>query len=264
MLSNMKTLLSTILALGLGPAGSMAAEPPHPSPTSRCAPIAWLGIQVAKPDPSITAHLPTLPLGIGFLVTSSDPAGPAQAAGVAALDIISKLNDQWLVNESQLAALLRLQSPGDSVQLAGFRHGKPIEFTVTLGTAPAQKSPDLARLIDASILPAPELSVPMRIVHVNEKVASYSTEEGHLQVAKTPQGYHIRITGPDGNDIYQGNMAEDGSLSGLADHWTRRVLALRRGLDHQLASQASSMASNSPQLPPDSRQISAVPQPSER
>jgi len=264
MLSNMKTLLSTILALGLGAPGMMATEPPNPAPTTGCPPVAWLGIQVAKPDPSITAHLPTLPLGIGFLVTSADPAGPSQSAGIAPLDIISKLNDQWLVNESQLAALLRLQSPGDSIQLAGFRHGKPIEFTVTLGTAPQHNSPDLARLIDASILPSPELSVPMRIVRVNEKVASYSTEEGHVQVAKTSQGYRVRITGPDGNDIYQGNMSEDGSLSGLADQWTRRVLALRRGLDHQLASHASGMASISPPLPTASRQMTSAPEPSER
>lgn len=212
--------------------------------------MAWLGVQVAKPDPSITAHLPDLPQGIGFLVTSVDKGGPAEKAGLAAFDVIWKFDGQLLVNESQLAALLRLRAPGDTVALSGFRRGRATDFTVSLGKAPERDAQAVASLIDASLLPAAEQAVPMRVVRLNEKIASYSTDEGHVHVSKSKDGYQVSIIGRDGTEIYQGEMAADGSIAGLSTNWVKRVHALRRGLDHQLAAQAAEMAARPRVLPP--------------
>lgn len=223
------------------------------------APTAWLGVQVAKPDPSITVHLPDLPPGIGFLVTSVDKDGPAEKAGLAAFDVIWKLDGQLLVNESQLAALLRLRAPGDAVPLSGFRRGRVTEFTITLGKAPERDAQAVANLIDSSLLPAAEQSSPMRVVRLNEKVASYSTDEGHVHVSKGKDGYQVSIIALDGTEIYQGGMAADGSMPGLASNWVKRVHALRRGLDHQLAAQAAEMAARPRVMSPSAPQSVVMP-----
>jgi hypothetical protein len=240
--------------------GLMAQSPEAPPAAVVSAPVAWLGVQVAKPDASITSHLPDLLPGIGFLVTSVDKEGPADQAGLMAFDVIAKFDGQLLVNESQLAALLRLRSPGDSVQLTGFRRGQSTEFTVVLGKAPDRSTHEMAGLIDDSLLPSAEQSVPMRVVRVNEKVASYSTEEGQVHVSKSNDGYQVSITGPDGQKIYQGEMSAEGTIPALSDNWVRRVHALRRGLDHQLAAQASRMASNPRVIPPGAPQMVPMPQ----
>lgn len=247
----MKSIFHAGFALMLGMPGLLWAQPTETEPAVISAPAAWLGVQVAKPGPSIVAHLPDLLPGIGFLVTSVDKDGPAAKAGLSAFDVIWKLDGQYLVNESQLAALLRLRSPGDEVVLSAFRSGQATEFRVTLGKSPERDSPELARLIDSSLLPDTEQSVPMRVVRVNEKVASYSTDEGQLHVTKSDSGYQVRINGPDGKNIYQGEMAADGTIAGLSESWVRRVHALRRGLDHQLASQKSQMAARPRVITPE-------------
>ena len=71
------------------------------------------------------------------MVKSIDDGGPAQAAGLTEFDLLWKIGDQMLVNEAQLATLLRLSKPGEEVILAGFRGGKPLEVKLKLGEAPA-------------------------------------------------------------------------------------------------------------------------------
>ncbi len=256
----MKTFLRAGISLLFGMAPLLVAQSSESSAPIVAAPVAWLGVQVAKPDPSITAHLPDLLPGIGFLVTSVDKDGPAEKAGLVAFDVIWKFDGQLLVNESQLAALLRLRSPGDDVKISGFRRGQASEFTVSLGKAPERDSREMANLIDASLLPAAEQSIPMRVVRVNQKVASYSTDEGQVHVSKSNDGYQVRIAGPDGRDIYQGEMSADGTIVGLSDNWVRRVHALRRGLDHQLAAQMSQMAERPRVMSPAAPQMGAMPE----
>ncbi len=80
-----------LLAGGRGHAQSQDTTPEVVPP-----PQAWLGVQLAKPEPSMVAHLPDLPKGMGFLVSSVDRGGPADQAGVATFDVIWKLDDQML------------------------------------------------------------------------------------------------------------------------------------------------------------------------
>jgi S1-C subfamily serine protease len=105
------------------------------------APQAWLGLRVAKPDEAITVHVPSIPPGVGFVVKSIDPGGPAQAAGLLELDLLWKFGDQMLVNEAQLATLLRLEKPGAEVVISGFRGGKPLEVKLKLGQTPVLNKP---------------------------------------------------------------------------------------------------------------------------
>ena len=71
------------------------------------------------------------------MVRSIEKGGPAEAAGLKELDVLWKIGDQMLVNEGQLAALLRLSKPGDEIVLSGFRARQAdLEVKLKLGEAP--------------------------------------------------------------------------------------------------------------------------------
>lgn len=225
-------LVGRTLLLADEPAGS---RPQPPSPPSKLPqpPQAWLGLQVAKPDVTITAHLPSLPPGMGFVIKSLDKGGPAAAAGLQELDLLVKLGDQMLVNEGQLAALLRLTKPSEEIVLSGFRAGQPLQVKLKLGEAPLVKRPFPVDLVDSVILPG-ECGGPMRVVNVADRRATYATDEGRAVVQRDGEIHTVIIHGPKEELIYEGDLPADGSLDKIPERWRRRVNALRRGLDHAL------------------------------
>lgn len=232
----MKSLL--VIALLIAWPLSFAGQPMDiknpPPPIKALQPAsAWLGLQVAKPDVTTTTHLPTLPPGIGFVIRSLDVGGPAQIAGLQESDLLWKLGDQLLVNEGQLAALLRLSKPGEEITLSGFRAGKPLELTLKLGEAPITKRPFPGDFVDSAILSG-ECGGPMRVVNVAARLASYSTDEGRAVVRREGDLYKVKIQGPQDELIYEGDLPTDGSLGQIPEHWRRRIHALRRGLDQAL------------------------------
>jgi hypothetical protein len=232
----MKRILPIVFLFGAGfsPAEESVNSPqPHPRVRTPQPPRAWIGLQVSRPDESITAQLPSLPPGIGFVVRSIDPGGPAEAAGLREFDVVWKLGDQMLVNEGQLAALLRLSKPGDEIALSGFRAGQPLEVKLKLGKVPESKRPFPGDLVDSAILPG-ECGGPMRVVNVAERLASYSTDEGRAEVRKEGAVYKVKILGPKDEAIFEGDLPPDENLDQIPQEWRRRVSALRRGLDHAL------------------------------
>jgi hypothetical protein len=230
---------SLIAAFLISPAVLSAQEEqaaPETAPTTSSqahAPHAWLGLRVAKPDATINAQVPALPPGIGFLVKSLDQGGPAASAGLQELDLIWKLGDQMLVNESQLAALLRLSKPGEEITLGAFRGGKPLEVKLKLGEAPLLKKPFPHEMVEASILTT-DCTVPMRVVNVAEKTAAYSTDDGKAVVQLDGDRYKVSIHDPADKLIFEGNFAQDDKFEKVPDDWRKRVFALRRGLDQSL------------------------------
>jgi hypothetical protein len=208
--------------------------PPLPA-LPQLAPRAWLGLKVAKPDASITAHLPSLPPGIGFVIRSVDAGGPADTAGLREFDILWKIGDQMLVNEGQMAALLRLAKPGDEISLGAFRGGKPLNVTAKLVEAPATVKGLPDAWVDSALLPG-ECGGPMRVVNVAEKLASYANDEGRAEVRREGTTYQVKITGPGDDIIYEGELSADAASDKIPASWKPRIHALRRGLDHALDS----------------------------
>jgi hypothetical protein len=223
-----------IIALLIGHAVSTVGAQGPPSPVrSPQAPRTWLGLETTKPDETITAHLPELPAGIGFIIRHIHKDGPAELAGLREFDVLWKLGDQMLVNEAQLAALLRLCKPGESVVLHGFRAGKAIQVSLKLSEAPPSLKPFPPDLVDAAVLPGgfrPNTSV---IFHA-ERMAKYSTQNGSAQVQKNGDGYTVKILSPKDELIYEGELPADGNLNDIPADWKTRIQALRRGLDHAL------------------------------
>ncbi len=197
------------------------------------APRAWLGLKVAKPDETITAHVPALPPGVGFIVKSVDAGGPAAVAGIRELDLIWKIGDQMLVNEAQLATLLRLSQPDAEITLSGFRAGKALEVRVKLGNAPLRRAPDASELVESAILTG-ESSGPMRIVNVAEKSASFTAEDGTAVVQLEEKTYHVTIHDPDEKLVFKGDFSRQDDFGKAPETWHKRLCALRRGLDRTL------------------------------
>ena len=229
-----------------------AAESSHrgqPPGTDAPEPQVWLGMDVHKPDDSTKAQLPNLPPGIGFVVSSVEPEGPAEAAGLKRFDVLWKLDDQMLINEGQFAVLLRLSKPGDEILLSGFRGGKPLEVKVNLAERPEGRHPFPGNFVDSAIMPG-KCEGPMRVIKLSEKLASFSASEGEARVWLEDSAYHVRISGPDDKLIYEGKLPSDGNLDGIPKHWTRRVHALRRGLSHALDGKMMSQRQPRPRVVP--------------
>lgn len=236
----MKRILIATLLLPLSPLAHAepAAELEAPrdesaKKISTRAPRAWLGLQVAKPDETVSAHLPSLPPGVGFLVKSIDENGPAASAGLREFDLISRIGDQMLVNEAQLAALLRLSQPGEEIVISGFRGGKALEVTLKLGKTPVRKRPFPGEMVESAILPG-ACAGPMRVINVAEKSASFSTDDGHAVVRREGDGYLLKIEGPDDELIFDGVIHDAHSLESIPKDWHRKVRVLCRTLDHAL------------------------------
>ena len=66
--------------------------------------------------------------GYYLLVNHVKPDSPADRAGIKAYHILMKLDDQILINEDQLAVLVRSKSGGDSINLTVIRKGKWTPF----------------------------------------------------------------------------------------------------------------------------------------
>ncbi len=218
-----------LIGLLLGQVMLLAAEPAATKPPPR----AWLGLKVAKLECTLAAQVPSLPTGMGLVVRAIEGGGPAAAAGLHEADVLWKFGEQMLVNEGQLATLLRLHKPGEPITLVGFRNGQPLTVKLKFGEAPPLKPPFAGELVDSAILPG-DCGSPMRVINVAERSASYSTDDGRALVCIDGSLYKVTITGPKDEPIYQGELPADGTLDGIPEAWQRRVHALRRGLDHAL------------------------------
>lgn len=227
-----------IIALLVVSAAAQTAEIRVPQarqiPAPVLAPQAWMGLKVAKPDATVTAQVPSLPPGVGFVVKSVDDGGPAQVAGLTEFDLLWKIGEQLLVNEAQLATLLRLSKPGEEIVVSGFRGGKPLEVKLKLGEAPALQQPFPGEMVESAIIPG-GCPGPMRLVNVADKTASFSNDEGRAVVQRSGEFFHVKIESSSEELIYEGEISSNGKLDVVPEDWRRRVHVLCRTLDQALA-----------------------------
>jgi hypothetical protein len=112
-----------------GGAMALAAAGGDPA-ASRLEKAAYLGVTTSPVDETLAKQL-GLPRYTGLVVTYVDPQSKA-AGRLQVHDVLSKLNDQLLVNHYQFSVLIRIQKPADEIKLTVVREGKPLEVAVTL------------------------------------------------------------------------------------------------------------------------------------
>jgi hypothetical protein len=93
---------------------------------------AYLGVG-ASPAPAVLRKQLGMSAGMGLVVDIVVPDGPAAKAGLQQYDVLQKLDDQLLINQEQLAVLVRSHKVGDEVKLSLIHEGKPATLAVKLG-----------------------------------------------------------------------------------------------------------------------------------
>jgi hypothetical protein len=207
---------------------------------------AWLGLSVSKPDDVTTTQLPALPPGIGFVVKEIAAGGPAEQAGVRKHDLLWKMGEQMLVNEGQLATLLRLAAPGDKVTLSVFREGKSLDLKVTLGEGRAGDGEEMRRMLEDSVIRPDDGAI--RIMDLEEKKAVVTDSRGSAEVTRRDDGDFVRIVDTDGKVLYEGIAHDRPELSTIPEGWRKQVCAMRRGLDHALSATPVPMRQPRPRI----------------
>jgi serine protease Do len=94
-------------------------------------PMTFLGVETSQ-VPSVVSEQLGLAKGFGLVVDYVVPNGPAAAAGIQQNDILKMLNDQILIEPSQLRKLLQTFSEGTEVTLTILRKAQEQKITVKL------------------------------------------------------------------------------------------------------------------------------------
>lgn len=91
----------------------------------------YLGVSTSRVGGALREHL-KLQKGVGLVVETVEKDSPAASAGLQQFDILQKLNDQWLINNEQMAVLVRMFKAGDDVTLTALRQGQTVTVTAKL------------------------------------------------------------------------------------------------------------------------------------
>ncbi len=92
---------------------------------------------------------------------------------------------------------------------------------------------------------------PVRVVNVAEKRASFiSPADGEAAVSREGGTYQVKISGPKGEAIFEGNLPQGDSLEPLPEIWRDKVRVLCRTLDQALDGGMIPMRQAQPRLTP--------------
>lgn len=144
----MKSLF-TIIVIALLPIGALAQTPPAPPQPPQPprpphgpgmpghhdkapkVPVTYLGVETSQ-VPNVVSEQLGLTKGLGLVVDYVEPNSPAATAGLQQNDILKMLNDQILVEPSQLRKLLQTFPEGTDVTLTILRKGQEQKLTTKL------------------------------------------------------------------------------------------------------------------------------------
>lgn len=94
----------------------------------------FLGIGLAQNDEANERSLANLNIKArGVLITAADPRDPAGAAGLAAGDVITRINGRPTPSIAVLRSIVSNLEPGQKASVEVIREGETREFTVTMG-----------------------------------------------------------------------------------------------------------------------------------
>lgn len=110
-------------------AAESAARPAAVAPK-----VGYAGLHVADLSEQDRSATPALPPGLGIRVGFVDPAGPSVGSFEEG-DIITRFDDQVIVNREQFRTLVRLRKPGEKVRLTIVRGSEPKVVSLKLGEA---------------------------------------------------------------------------------------------------------------------------------
>lgn len=210
----------------------------------------WLGLTVARLEDAVRAHVPAIPAGFGFVIASVDPGSPAEKAGLKPYDVFWKLGDQWVANEAQLFALLRLHEAGDEVKLGIYRSGESLSLPVVLAPIPDDRLLGKLPPLESSVLPAVMPDLPMKVLKPADRSAEIEAADGKAVLSLVDGDAEVKIASSDGTVIYEGPVSSLEGVSLVPDPWKPRVGALQRALAHAMKGSLTPRSPRTRVLPP--------------
>ena len=147
--------LSVIVLLPVAALAQTAPAPPQPPQPPRPShpgmpghhekgpkvPVTYLGVDTSQ-VPTVVSEQLGLAKGLGLVVDYVEPNSPAATAGVQQNDILKMLNDQILIEPSQLRKLLQTFPEGTEVTLTVLRKGQEQKLTAKLAKKELQQRRD--------------------------------------------------------------------------------------------------------------------------
>ena len=166
----------------------------------------WLGISVHKPTEAIFSSLRGVPKGVGFVIQSVSPEGPATKAGLKKLDFLLKFDNQLVVNEAQFLVLLHLHKVGDSVNLTFQRSEENHEISATLCERPTSEKG--RKEADVMVMAGPPVpGIAQHLIAKLRKEASVKADDGvTVRLVRKGEEFHWQQFNPDGMLIHEGDV----------------------------------------------------------
>ncbi len=163
------------------------------------------GMVVEKLDEAHYADLPEVRQGSGLLLKELDQAGAAEAAGLEPLDIISKVDDQWVVNGQQLNTLLSMPHNKGQVSVTYYRDGKKKDAVMFVESVTANVHRAYDRDLSASI-------------GDGKSTATLSFREGKPW---------LRVESAKGVETYNGYISKDEDIAKVPTVWRDSISILK-------------------------------------
>lgn len=232
-----------------GAADNRAAERVRPASSPR-----RLGATVA-PVPDAVREQIDLAEGVGLLLDSVEPGGPAATAGLKRFDILTRFNDQIVCNADQFATLVKLRKPG-AVPMTVLRGGKERKLQVILPQAdpadehaPMAEAPglppgfppgagqlpgdlqkqmeDLARQLPKQPFGAGAGRSRTTRMSVspqgNERIDTESDGTTTIELRQSAGKFSVEIRGADGAEIHSGKLDTDADRRRVPEEYRARV-----------------------------------------
>lgn len=95
----------------------------------------WLGVEASQLKRQAAIQLGLNPPS-GLVITNIYQGSPAHLAGLLPGDVITRINDYWVVDNDRSMNLIANLSPGDSVKLEVLRSGEKTTIMAVAGTRP--------------------------------------------------------------------------------------------------------------------------------
>src|SRR2546423_14382396 len=148
-----KKSVFTVTVIALLPVAGFAQTPPAPPQPPQPqrppgmpghhekgpkVPVTYLGVETSQ-VPTVVSEQLGLGKGLGLVVDYVEPNSPASTAGVQQNDILKMLNDQILIEPSQLRKLLQTFPEGTDVTLTVLRKGQEQKLTAKLAKKEVQQ-----------------------------------------------------------------------------------------------------------------------------
>lgn len=193
--------LHMLLLAGLAAPASAADAPAEPATAAKPAAPAenlqsYAGVNVLPLTPGFRdAELRMeLPEGVGIVVGFVDPAGPG-AGKLAEKDVLTRLDDQVLVNAEQFRTLVRNRKPGQAVKLVRVRGDEVETVELTLAGRAAGRPRAVAKAAPAEA--DPSVSGRARIVINGQEIdPSQMIGGGTITFGAGAPGGQVVIVGP--------------------------------------------------------------------